>query len=104
MLDARTSGRRGPFGSDEGMTQLFASAGLVDVRTVHTTVQARFRDPAHVVQFSWSHGQRAMWEAVPADRHDELRGAVLEALASVRDDAGGITFEQDVRHTLGSRA
>ena len=34
MLDARTSGSRGPFGSDEGVEALLADAGVTDVRTV----------------------------------------------------------------------
>jgi SAM-dependent methyltransferase len=103
MLDARTSGRRGPFGSDEGMTDLFAGAGLTDVRTTHRTVEATFRDPEHFLEFSWSHGQRAMWEAVPVDRHDAVRSEVLAALDAERDASGAIRFAQDVRHTLGVR-
>lgn len=104
MLDARTSGTRGPFASDDGMTNLFDDAGLGGVRTAHRTVEAAFRDPEHFLEFSWSHGQRAMWEAVPPDRHDALRSDVLEAVGALRDGSGRITFGQDVRHTLGERA
>ncbi|MGI3786599.1 MAG: class I SAM-dependent methyltransferase, partial [Janthinobacterium lividum] len=40
LKDARTSGTRGPFGSDAGMTALLADAGLVDVRTVRRTCRS----------------------------------------------------------------
>jgi SAM-dependent methyltransferase len=48
MRDARTTGARGPFASDEGMEQLLTGAGLADVRTAHREVTARFRDPQQV--------------------------------------------------------
>lgn len=100
MLDARTSGRRGPFASDEGMEQLLADAGLHRVRTVRRTVEAVFRDAEHLLEFSWSHGQRAMWEAVPTREHATLRREIREAVEPMRDAAGRLSFRQGVRHTL----
>ncbi|MEZ0448672.1 class I SAM-dependent methyltransferase [Cellulomonas sp. ICMP 17802] len=102
MLDARTSGRRGPFASDDGMTALFDAAGLGSVRTAHRTVEAVFRDAEHYLEFSWSHGQRAMWEAVPVDARDAVRADVVAAVTALRDGSGALRFEQDVRHTLGT--
>jgi SAM-dependent methyltransferase len=99
MKDARTSGASGPFASDAGVEELLTSAGLVDVRTAHRTVHARFADPQQWLDFTWSHGQRAMWESVPADQHDEVREAAFAVLAEWDD----LTFSQDVRHTLGRR-
>ena len=78
LKDARTSGTRGPFGSDAGMATLLAEAGLVEVRTAHRTVDARFRDVEHLLEFSWSHGQRAMWEAVPEGERDAVRDRIRE--------------------------
>jgi hypothetical protein len=104
MLDARTSGRRGPFASDSGMEDLFRGAGLTDVRTVGGQVEARFDDPEHFLRFSWSHGQRAMWEAVPEADRPALRAEVVDTLEAMRDGAGHLTFVQHVRHTLGARA
>jgi ubiquinone/menaquinone biosynthesis C-methylase UbiE len=104
MLDARTSGQRGPFSSDDGVEQLLRDAGLTDVRTAHRTVQPVFRDAEHLLQFSWSHGQRAMWEAVPEPDHEALRRNITEAVAQqLRDDPGPLRFTQQVRHTLGRR-
>lgn len=99
MLDARTSGARGPFASDEGVEQLLADAGLVDVGTAHREVTVRFHDVAQWKAFSWSHGQRAMWEAVPPRRHADVEGAAADLFASWDD----LEFTQQVRHTLGRR-
>ena len=103
MLDARTSGYQGPFGSDEGVEQLLRSAGLVGVRTVSRRIDAAFRDAEHFVEFSQSHGQRAMWDQVPADRLDGLRERVTAAAGASAGPDGRITFQQDVRYTLGAR-
>ncbi len=100
MLDARTSGTRGPFASDEGMEQLLRDAGLVDVRTASREIVTRLDDAEHWIRFSWSHGQRAMWEAVPAERQAEVHGAVLERLAPLGTP---IELTQVARHTLGRR-
>lgn len=104
MLDARASGRRGPFASDEGVEQLLRDSGLVDVRTAHRQVQAVLRDADHLLQFMWSHGQRAMWEAVPAEQHEALRDQVREVVARVGGTDGSLRLDQDVRITLGRRA
>jgi ubiquinone/menaquinone biosynthesis C-methylase UbiE len=99
LLDARTSGRRGPFASDEGVEALLTGAGLSDVRTAHRTVQVRFSGPEQWLAFSWSHGQRAMWEAVPEERRDEVRDQAYAVLAGEPE----LVLTQSVRHTLGRR-
>jgi ubiquinone/menaquinone biosynthesis C-methylase UbiE len=99
MLDARTSGTRGPFASDAGMEELLAGAGLVDVRTASRTVNVTFRDADQLLGFSWSHGQRAMWEAVPEPEHGAIGGQIAN-LVSEWADEGGFTFTQHVRYTL----
>ena len=99
MRDARTSGARGPFSSDEGMEALLRDAGLVDVRTAHREVTAEFADPQQWVDFSWSHGQRAMWEAVPESERDDVRARVVSLL----EGYAPLGFTQTIRHTLGRR-
>ncbi len=99
MLDARTSGARGPFASDQGMELLMTDAGLADVRTTHREVTVRFTDIAQWKAFSWSHGQRAMWEAVPREAHADVERAAGDLFAGWDDPV----FTQQVRHTLGRR-
>lgn len=99
MRDARTSGSRGPFASDEGMEELLRTAGLSDVRTARRKVRAEFAEPQQWLDFSWSHGQRAMWEAVPLEQRDDVREQAF-ALLERWDD---LSFDQEVRHTIGRR-
>jgi ubiquinone/menaquinone biosynthesis C-methylase UbiE len=103
MLDARTSGRNGPFASDAGVAALLSGAGLVEVRTAQLTVTPVFDDPEHWLRFSRSHGQRAMWDAVPADQRDRLLREVVDRLEGMRDDDGRIRLTQQARYTLGRR-
>jgi ubiquinone/menaquinone biosynthesis C-methylase UbiE len=103
MKDARTSGQQGPFASDEGVAGLLTDAGLVDVRTVRSVVSPVFKNPEHWLDFSWSHGQRAMWEAVPAEQHEALQDAAFRLLEESASKTGTITFTQEVRYTLGRR-
>lgn len=97
LRDARTSGRRGPFASDDGVEDLLRGAGLSDVRTTSETVVARFRDVEHWTRWSRSHGQRAMWDCVPAQEQPAL---VARAAALF---AGALELTQVVRCTTGRR-
>lgn len=103
MIDARTRGRTGPFGSDAGVEQLFRDAGLTDVRTTRRTVDAAFRDADHLLAFTRSHGQRAMWEAVPAAERPVVEARIRE-LVEHSADPDGFRWRQDIRYTLARRA
>lgn len=103
MLDARTSGRSGPFATDAGVAAMLSAAGLVDVRTEALALTTEFADPGHWLAFTRSHGQRAMWDAVPAEHRDRLQDEALDALAGMRDADGRIRLGQQVRYTLGRR-
>jgi len=78
-------------------------AGLTGVRTAHRTMEAVLTGPDHLVQFYWSHGQRAMWEAVPAAQRDTVRRQLIDKAEAFRDADGGLRFGQQVRHTLAVR-
>jgi ubiquinone/menaquinone biosynthesis C-methylase UbiE len=103
-LRARRGRSRAPFDSDAGVERLLSDAGLVRVRTAHRTVRAVFRDVEHWLAFSWSHGQRAIWEAVPTDRHPALRAELSDELSQLADKNGALTMDQQVRYTLGQRS
>jgi ubiquinone/menaquinone biosynthesis C-methylase UbiE len=103
MRDARTTGAAGPFTSDAGVEQLLADAGLADVRTVSSSISVRFTDEDQWYRWSWSTGQRAMWELVPAQEREQARAAAYVALDGCRDADGRIGFDQEVRLTLGVR-
>jgi ubiquinone/menaquinone biosynthesis C-methylase UbiE len=101
LLDARTSGRAGPFGSDEGVERLFAGAGLIDVRTAHADVELAFRDLDAWTTWTRSHGQRQMWEHVPAEERDAVLRGAQEILDRERGVDGVSRLRQRVRYTLG---
>ena len=84
-----------------GLTRprLLERAGLTDVRTAHRTVSARFANPQQWVDFSWSHGQRTMWECVPLDQRDQALRQAREMLESWQP----LAWTPDVRHTLGRK-
>ena len=103
LQESRALGARGPFASDEGVEALLRDAGLADVRTTHRTVDAAFSGPEQWLAFSWSHGQRAMWEHVPEDERDAVRDRATAVLVEMARQDGRLGFRQDVRHTLGRR-
>lgn len=103
LLDARTSGERGPFASDAGVEGLFTGAGLVDVRTSNLDVAVRFADTEAWRRWTWSHGQRTHWDAVPEEHRADVLEAADAVLATARDADGTVTLTQSVRYTLGVR-
>ena len=103
LLDARTSGTSGPFGSDAGVAALFERAGFTGVRTTNLDVTVTFKDADQWYDWSWSHGQRAMWEFVPEDRRPEVRSAATQALEAARTAAGALALTQQIRYTLATR-
>lgn len=103
LADARTRLANGPFGSDAGVEQLLTDAGFAEVRTATMTVQTRFEDEDQWYRWTWSVGQRRMWEAVPEDEREQVRAAASERLDATRDADGRIGFDQVVRFTLGWR-
>jgi ubiquinone/menaquinone biosynthesis C-methylase UbiE len=105
MRDARTTGARGPFASDEGVEQLLTGAGFRDVHTVRGSVPVRFDDVPHWRRWTMSTGQRFFWQMVPEDQHAAVGAATAEAVERTRRHTGDgrIGFDQQVRYTLGRR-
>jgi ubiquinone/menaquinone biosynthesis C-methylase UbiE len=102
MLDARGSGRVGPFASDAGVEGLLVEAGFEQVRTVTRELDVRFADADQWHAFSWSTGQRAVWERIPQDERGEVRRQAEGLLEQARAE-GGHVLRQQVRYTLGVR-
>jgi ubiquinone/menaquinone biosynthesis C-methylase UbiE len=103
LRDARTTGRAGPFASDEGMEALVSDAGYTDVRTVTRTIPVRFSDAEQWHAFTWSTGQRAMWLSIPEEHRADVRAEAERRLAAHAAADGSVTFDQGVRHTLARR-
>ena len=101
LLDARTSGDSGPFATDRGVEDLLTAAGFAHVRTAGLEVSVTFEDPAQWRTWSWSHGQRAMWESVPEADREQVMATAAGHLDAARGPDGCITLTQQVRLTLG---
>ena len=104
MLDARTTGAAGPFSSDTGVEELVGAAGYTDVRTTHFDIEVSFADVEQWYAFSRSHGQRAMWEAIPDADHDTVKAVAGKHLEQARGADGRIHLNQQVRCTLATSA
>jgi ubiquinone/menaquinone biosynthesis C-methylase UbiE len=102
LPDPRTQLARSPFGSDAGMEDMLVDAGYADVRTVSDAVSVRFDDEDQWYRWTWSVGQRRMWQLVPESERDDVRAQAHERLDRTRDADGRIGFDQGVRYTLGS--
>jgi ubiquinone/menaquinone biosynthesis C-methylase UbiE len=103
LLDARTSGARGPFANDAGVEELFTGAGFTDVRTSHLEQAVHFSDAEEWRRWTWSHGQRTHWEAVPEEKRAEVLAEAAERMSTAPSDGGGFTLSQQVRYTIGVR-
>jgi SAM-dependent methyltransferase len=102
MLDARTTGAAGPFATDAGVEGLVTAAGYTGVRTDHFDVEVTFADVDEWYLFSHSHGQRAMWDAIPDAEHQAVKAAVGRHLEQARGSDGRIHLSQRVRCTLAT--
>lgn len=103
MRDARTSGKEGPFASDDGVESLFQQAGFTNIRTESASINVRFADSQQWYDFTWSVGQRMMWLAIPEHLRSEVRRDAETILARFANADGSIIFRQDIRNTLGNR-
>jgi ubiquinone/menaquinone biosynthesis C-methylase UbiE len=103
MLDARTSGTTGPFASDAGVEELVRGAGFVEARTESFDLDVVLTDVEHWSRWSHSHGQLAMWDAVPADEHPRILATVAGILDGARASDGTIRLSQHVRLTYARR-
>ncbi len=78
MLDARTSGKRGPFVSDTAFEALMLDSGASNVTTSTQHVSLRFGDVADWQRWTMSVGQRMMWGFVPDTETQRLLDQAAE--------------------------
>ncbi len=103
MRDVRIPDQDSPFASDVGLERIFAKAGFKNTLTIRTSVPVKFADPQHWYDFSWSIAQRMLWQAIPETLRAQVRGEAEARLAEYAAPDGSITFNQEIRITLGTR-
>jgi ubiquinone/menaquinone biosynthesis C-methylase UbiE len=91
------------FSSIDSVETMLRSAGFTDVSTLEEPHVLHFVDAEQWYQWSRSHGMRALWEQVGADRLDAARGAAFHALSSI-DDGEGLTLQFRLRYTRAQLA
>ncbi|CAM3105954.1 class I SAM-dependent methyltransferase [Prescottella defluvii] len=93
----------GPFGSDAAVEGLMRAAGLVHPRTVGFDLDLYFDDAEQWYTWTRSHGQRQLWDAIPAAELDRVRDAALARVDGWRDEQGRITSRHRIRLTYAQR-
>jgi ubiquinone/menaquinone biosynthesis C-methylase UbiE len=97
---------RGPasaFDTDAGVERLLTAAGYGAVRTTGFELDVVFTDAHQWQAWSYSHGQRAIWDRIPLADHDLVRAAAAERLDRSRGADGTIRLTQRIRFTLAER-
>jgi SAM-dependent methyltransferase len=103
VFGAHSSTAARPFNTDAGVAYLVESAGFGRVLTSSFELEVVFTDCDQWHAWSWSHGQRAIWERVPAGDRDRVRMAAAERLQEFRTRDGTIKLTQPIRFTLAER-
>ena len=104
VFTSGAAGAEDPFDTDEGVEGLFAAAGYHGIRTASADLDVVFADVDQWYAWSLSHGQRAVWDRIPAADRDRVRDAAARRLERSRTADGRIRLTQRIRFTLGHRA
>jgi ubiquinone/menaquinone biosynthesis C-methylase UbiE len=91
-----------PFSSEEGVARAMRASGFTAVRTLSFDLTVSFADAGEWYAWSWSHGQRAVWERIPAAERGQVRAAAAARLDAARDPQGRLQLSQRIRLTTGS--
>ena len=102
LLDARTSGRAGPFASTASMSALFENAGALDIDSHDEPLEVSLPDAAAWRSWTMTLGLRQLWEAVPTGELETVLTDVAAALEADRGDDGRLHLTQQVRYTVAS--
>jgi trans-aconitate methyltransferase len=91
------------FRSDKTVATTLEDAGFVDVRSITETYDVVFDNADQWLSWSRSHGGRAYWDAIPADRRAAARTEAMAALAPLAEPNGRLVAATTVRYTLATR-
>lgn len=72
------------------LVALLRDGGFAAVEAIEDAFPLAFRDENEWWQWMWSHGSRALLEAVPEPRREELRTALMTSLAGCTEPDGTI--------------
>ena len=101
MLDARTSGTRGPFASPASMASLLEACGATDVDSHDEPLHVTLPDAQSWRDWTLTLGMRQIWESVPETDRDGVFAAAAAHLEGARGPDGLLHLVQQVRYTTG---
>ncbi len=101
LLDARTSGRQGPFATTAAMSALVAACGVTDVDCHDEPLSVVLPDAAAWRAWTNTLGLKAVWDAVPSDQLDDVMEQISDALEADRNEDGALHLTQQVRYATG---
>jgi hypothetical protein len=100
--DAGSSDRSRGLTGDE-VADGFTAAGLRYVRSLERTIVLSFGSADEWYAWSWSHGERAMWESLPPSRREAARQFAYARINEMIDRTGAAELAVSVRCTVGER-
>jgi ubiquinone/menaquinone biosynthesis C-methylase UbiE len=105
LPDASRTGAVGPsaFDTDAGVEDLFRAAGFTGVGTWSLDAELVFAGVQQWHAWSWSHGQRAVWQRIAVADRPRAVAAAADQLHRFRQPDGRIVAAERVRATLGRR-
>lgn len=93
----------GPFATSGSITTLLDGHGFVRIEHVEQAYDVEFDDPEQWIRWSWSHGARQLWEAIPEDRREAAQADARVALDALAPPSGPLTHRWVVRYTTAVR-
>jgi O-methyltransferase/aklanonic acid methyltransferase len=103
LLDARTSGRVGPFATTDSMASLLESCGATDVDSHDEPLEVTLPDAEAWRAWTMTLGLRQLWAAVPDGELSRAMTEIATALERNRGDDDQLHLTQQVRYTTGTR-
>lgn len=88
----------GWYSTDDGVASALASSGFRRIAITTESHVTRFRDAAHWLEFSRSHGGIITWDGVPDADVPAVEAALTEQIDTLREDDGTISLITGVRY------
>ncbi|WP_020143251.1 class I SAM-dependent methyltransferase [Terracoccus sp. 273MFTsu3.1] len=103
VLDARTTGRSGPFATTDATAALLEAAGATEVDSHDEPLEVILPDAEAWRAWTMTLGLRQLWAAVPDRELPAVLTRIESALEPDRGDDGRLHLTQQVRYTTAAR-
>jgi ubiquinone/menaquinone biosynthesis C-methylase UbiE len=94
---------KNPAGTPDQLRESLLELGYTDVEQHVERHHMEFTDREHWWSWTWSVGQRAAWERVPAEDLHDVRAEALELIAAFSNNDGTIPMWNEICYTTAAR-